>query len=247
MRRCAAHIWEIGVLVLELRDISASYGKIAALHGVSLSAPARKVTSILGANGAGKTTTMRVITGLLPATGSVLFEGESLAGLRPEERVRRGISMVPEGRELFKSMSVGENLRLGAYVRRDDEQVQRDMERVLDMFPRLRERYGQVAGTLSGGEQQMLTIARALMSQPKLLILDEPSLGLAPKLVDEIFDTLERIRCSGMTMLLVEQNAQAALALSDYAYVMEAGAIRLAGSAAELEANPWIQEAYLGT
>jgi branched-chain amino acid transport system ATP-binding protein len=233
--------------VLELRDISASYGKIAALHGVSLSAPARTVTSILGANGAGKTTTMRVITGLLPATGSVLFEGESLAGLRPEERVRRGISMAPEGRELFKSMSVGENLRLGAYVRRGDEQVQRDMERVLDMFPRLRERYGQAAGTLSGGEQQMLTIARALMSQPKLLILDEPSLGLAPKLVDEIFDTLERIRCSGMTMLLVEQNAQAALALSDYAYVMEAGAIRLAGSAAELEANPWIQEAYLGT
>jgi branched-chain amino acid transport system ATP-binding protein len=233
--------------VLELRDISASYGKITALHGVSLSAPARKVTSILGANGAGKTTTMRVITGLLPATGSVLFEGESLAGLRPEERVRRGISMVPEGRELFKSMSVGENLRLGAYVRRDDEQVQRDMERVLDMFPRLRERYGQAAGTLSGGEQQMLTIARALMSQPKLLILDEPSLGLAPKLADEIFDTLERIRYSGMTMLLVEQNAQAALALSDYAYVMEAGAIRLAGSAAELEANPWIQEAYLGT
>ena len=233
--------------MLELRDISASYGKIAALHGVSLSAPARKVTSILGANGAGKTTTMRVITGLLPATGSVLFEGESLAGLRPEERVRRGISMVPEGRELFKSMSVGENLRLGAYVRRDDEQVQRDMERVLDMFPRLRERYGQAAGTLSGGEQQMLTIARALMSQPKLLILDEPSLGLAPKLVDEIFDTLERIRCSGMTRLLVEQNARAALALSDYAYVMEAGAIRLSGSAAELEANPWIQEAYLGT
>ena len=233
--------------MLELRDISASYGKITALHGVSLSAPARKVTSVLGANGAGKTTTMRVITSLLPATGSVLFEGESLAGLRPEERVRRGISMVPEGRELFKSMSVGENLRLGAYVRRDDEQVQRDMERVLDMFPRLRERYGQAAGTLSGGEQQMLTIARALMSQPKLLILDEPSLGLAPKLADEIFDTLERIRYSGMTMLLVEQNAQAALALSDYAYVMEAGAIRLAGSAAELEANPWIQEAYLGT
>jgi branched-chain amino acid transport system ATP-binding protein len=232
--------------VLELRDVSASYGRIAALHGVSLSAPARKVTSILGANGAGKTTTMRVITGLLPATGSVLFAGESLAGLRPEERVRRGISMVPEGRELFKSMSVGENLRLGAYVRSDDEQVQRDMEGVLDMFPRLRERYGQAAGTLSGGEQQMLTIARALMSQPKLLILDEPSLGLAPNLVDEIFDTLERIRCSGMTMLLVEQNAQAALALSDYAYVMEAGAIRFAGSAAELQGTPWIQEAYLG-
>ena len=232
---------------VRLRGVCKRYASTTAVWRLDLDVQRAEVFALLGPNGAGKTTTMRVITGLLPATGSVLFEGESLAGLRPEERVRRGISMVPEGRELFKSMSVGENLRLGAYVRRDDEQVQRDMERVLDMFPRLRERYGQAAGTLSGGEQQMLTIARALMSQPKLLILDEPSLGLAPKLADEIFDTLERIRYSGMTMLLVEQNAQAALALSDYAYVMEAGAIRLAGSAAELEANPWIQEAYLGT
>jgi branched-chain amino acid transport system ATP-binding protein len=233
--------------VLELRDVYASYGKIRALHGITVSAPAGKVTSILGANGAGKTTTMRVITGLLPATGSVVFEGQTLAGLRPDQRVRRGISMVPEGRELFKSMSVAENLRLGAYARGDEKEIERDMEGVMDLFPRLRERFGQLAGTLSGGEQQMLTIARALMSKPKLLILDEPSLGLAPKLVDEIFDRLEGIRRSGMTMLLVEQNAQAALAISDHAYLMETGEIRLSGSAAELEANPWVQEAYLGT
>jgi len=157
------------------------------------------------------------------------------------------VAHVPDGRGTFVDLSVEENLRLGAYTRRDKGEVTADFERVYDHFPRLKERRRQQAGTLSGGEQQMLTIARALMSQPKLLILDEPSLGLAPKLADEIFDTLERIRYSGMTMLLVEQNAQAALALSDYAYVMEAGAIRLAGSAAELEANPWIQEAYLGT
>jgi branched-chain amino acid transport system ATP-binding protein len=155
--------------------------------------------------------------------------------------------MVAEGRELFKLMSVCENLWLGAYTRPDVEQIQRDIEDILNLFPRLRERYGQMAGTLSGGEQQMLTIARALMSKPKLLILDEPSLGLAPKLVDEIFDKLEGIRRSGMTMLLVEQNARAALAISDYAYLMETGEIRLSGSAAELEANPWVQEAYLGT
>jgi branched-chain amino acid transport system ATP-binding protein len=233
--------------VLELRDVHASYGKITALHGITFTAPAGRVTSVLGANGAGKTTTMRVITGLLPATGSVLFEGRPLNGLRPEKRVRRGISMVAEGRELFKSMSVGENLWLGAYTRRDEEQIKRDVEDILNLFPRLRERYAQMAGTLSGGEQQMLTIARALMSKPKLLILDEPSLGLAPKLVDDIFDTLQGIRQSGMTMLLVEQNARAALAISDYAYLMETGEIRLSGSAAQLEANPWVQEAYLGT
>jgi branched-chain amino acid transport system ATP-binding protein len=233
--------------VLELRDVHASYGKITALHGITFTAPAGRVTSVLGANGAGKTTTMRVITGLLPATGSVLFEGRPLNGLRPEKRVRRGISMVAEGRELFRLMSVRENLWLGAYTRRDEEQIKRDVEDILNLFPRLRERYAQMAGTLSGGEQQMLTIARALMSKPKLLILDEPSLGLAPKLVDDIFDTLQGIRQSGMTMLLVEQNARAALAISDYAYLMETGEIRLSGSAAQLEANPWVQEAYLGT
>jgi branched-chain amino acid transport system ATP-binding protein len=233
--------------VLELHDVHASYGKVAVLHGITLSVPAGKVTSILGANGAGKTTTMRVITGLLPASGSIVFEGSSVAGLRPEQRVRRGISMVPEARELFKSMSVGQNLRLGAYIRRSEADVQHDMESVLTLFPRLRERFVQPAATLSGGEQQMLTIARALMAKPKLLILDEPSLGLAPKLVDEIFETLETIRRTGMTMVLVEQNAQAALDLSDHGYVMETGEIRFSGSAAELEANPLVREGYLGT
>jgi branched-chain amino acid transport system ATP-binding protein len=233
--------------VLELLDVHASYGKIRTLHGISFSAPTGKITSILGANGAGKTTTMRVITGLLPATGMVLFEGKPLLGLRPDKIVRLGISMVPEKRELFIEMSVAENLRLGAYTRADEQEVRRDIENVLELFPRLRERYGQIAATLSGGEQQMLTIARALMSKPKLLILDEPSLGLAPKLVDEIFDTVDRIRRTGMSMLLVEQNARAALAASDCGYVMETGEIRLSGSAAELEANPWVQDAYFGT
>jgi branched-chain amino acid transport system ATP-binding protein len=232
--------------VLELRDVCASYGRIKTLHGVSFTVPAGKVTSILGANGAGKTTTMRVITGLLPATGTVLFEGKPLLGLRPDKIVRLGISMVPEKRELFIEMTVSENLRLGAYTRRDDNEVRRDVENVLELFPRLRERFGQIAATLSGGEQQMLTIARALMAKPKLLILDEPSLGLAPKLVDEIFDTVERIRRTGMSMLLVEQNARAALAVSDYGYLMETGEMRLSGTAAELEADASVQDAYLG-
>jgi branched-chain amino acid transport system ATP-binding protein len=155
--------------------------------------------------------------------------------------------MVPEKRELFTEMTVGENLRLGAYTRRDVDEVRRDVENVIELFPRLRERFGQIAATLSGGEQQMLTIARALMAKPKLLILDEPSLGLAPKLVDEIFDTVDRIRSTGMSMLLVEQNARAALAISDYAYLMETGEMRLSGTAAELEANASVQDAYLGT
>ena len=232
--------------MLELRNVYASYGKIRTLHGVSFTVPAGKVTSILGANGAGKTTTMRVITGLLPATGTVLFHGKPLLGLRPDKIVQLGISMVPERRELFTDMTVGENLRLGAYTRRDDDEVRRDVENVLELFPRLRERFGQIAATLSGGEQQMLTIARALMAKPKLLILDEPSLGLAPKLVDEIFDTVDRIRHTGMSMLLVEQNARAALAVSDYGYLMETGEIRLSGTAAELEADPSVQDAYLG-
>jgi branched-chain amino acid transport system ATP-binding protein len=233
--------------VLELRDVHASYGKIKALHGVTITAPAGKVTSLLGANGAGKTTTMRVITGLLPATGSVVFDGAQILGLRPDRIVRRGLSMVPERRELFTEMTVGENLRLGAYTRSDDKEIRRDIEGVLDLFPRLRERFGQISATLSGGEQQMLTIARALMAKPKFLILDEPSLGLAPKLVDEIFDIIDRIRPTGMSMLLVEQNVRAALAVSDYAYLMETGEIRLSGTAAEIEADPSVQDAYLGT
>ena len=233
--------------MLELRDVHASYGKIRTLHGINLEIAPGKITSILGANGAGKTTTLRVITGLLPATGAVFFEGTSLLGMRPDKIVRLGISMVPEGRELFVEMTVEENLRLGAYTRSDETAVRDDLDSVLDLFPRLSERYGQVAGTLSGGEQQMLTIGRALMSRPKLLVLDEPSLGLAPNLVDEIFETVDRIRRTGISILLVEQNVAMALAVSDSGYLMETGEIRLAGSAAQLEADPRIQEAYLQT
>jgi branched-chain amino acid transport system ATP-binding protein len=233
--------------VLELRDVVASYGRIRVLHGVGLEVPEGQVVTLLGANGAGKTTVLRVITGLLPATGDIRFAGRPLLGLRPDKIVRLGISMVPEGRELFVEMTVAENLRLGAFTRSDHAAVEDDIEQALDLFPRLRERHRQPAGTLSGGEQQMLTIARALMAKPKLLILDEPSLGLAPKLVEEIFATLGRIRRTGISILLVEQNAGMALAIADMGYVMEAGEIRLKGSAAELEANPGVQQAYLRT
>jgi branched-chain amino acid transport system ATP-binding protein len=233
--------------VLELRNIQASYGKLRTLHGINIVVPEGKVTTILGANGAGKTTTLRVITGLLPATGAVLFEGQPILGVRPDKIARRGISMVPETRELFLEMTVEENVRLGAYTRSDQDVIQQDFEKMFELFPRLREGYRRIAATLSGGEQQMLTIARALMSRPKLLILDEPSLGLAPRLVEDIFETVDQIRRTGTTILLVEQNAQIALAVSDFGYLMETGAIRLSGSSEELEANAWVQEAYLGT
>lgn len=233
--------------MLKLIAIEASYGKLEVLHGIDITVPKGKLTTILGANGAGKTTLLRVIAGLLPATGSILFEDQSLVGLRADKIVRRGISLVPETRELFLEMSVEENIRLGSYMRSDREAVKQDLESTLELFPRLRERYAQVAATLSGGEQQMLTIARALMARPRLLLLDEPSLGLAPKLVDQIFETVDQIRRTGMTILLVEQNAQIALALADSGYVMETGTIRVSGSSMELEANEWVQEAYLGT
>ena len=232
--------------MLELSDVRAAYGKIAILHGIGLTVQPGKVTSILGSNGAGKTTTLRVITGLLPATGTVRFEGRSLLSLRPDQILRLGIAMVPEKRELFVDMSVEENLRLGAYSRSDAGEIRRDLDHVLGLFPVLRERYRQTAATLSGGEQQMLTIARALMCRPRLLLLDEPSLGLAPKLVDEIFDTIDDIRRTGISILLVEQNARAALAVSDFGYVMDIGEIRASGPADELEADPWIRDAYLG-
>ncbi|GAC1439702.1 MAG: ABC transporter ATP-binding protein [Terriglobales bacterium] len=233
--------------MLELRNIEASYGKLRTLHGLDIKVPKGKLTTILGANGAGKTTTLRVIAGLLPASGSILFEGQPLLGLRADKIVRRGISMVPETRELFLEMTVQENIAMGAYMRSDRGGIKRDLDQTLELFPRLQERFAQIAATLSGGEQQMLTIARALMASPKLLLLDEPSLGLAPQLVDQVFDIVDRIRSTGITILLVEQNAQIALALADIGYVMETGEVLLSGSSAELEANAWVQEAYLGT
>lgn len=231
--------------VLELQDIHASYGRIQVLHGIDLKVAQGAVTSILGANGAGKTTTLRVLTGLLPGTGKVLFEGRSVLGKRPDEIVRLGISMVPESRELFTETTVEENLRLGAYARRDKAGIAADFDKVLVLFPRLGERLGQMAGTLSGGEQQMLTIGRALMARPKLLILDEPSLGLAPKLVDSIFRVIREIRDTGLSILLVEQNARMALSISDVAYLMETGEVILSGPAKELSENPQVQEAYI--
>ncbi len=234
--------------MLEIRDLHAGYGKIPVLHGVSLDVPAASIVTLLGANGAGKTTTLRLITGLITATsGEMRFEGRSLSGLRPDIVVRLGISMVPEGRELFREMTVEQNLRLGAYTRDSQRDIRQSLEQGLELFPRLRERYRQIAGTLSGGEQQMLTIARALMAKPKLLLLDEPSLGLAPRLVDEIFTVVQGIRSRGISVFLVEQNASMALAIADAGYVMEAGEIRLHGRTQELEADRGVQRAYLRT
>jgi branched-chain amino acid transport system ATP-binding protein len=241
-------IWVVGQSMLELSDIHAGYGKIPVLHGVSLCVPPKTVVTLLGANGAGKTTTLRSIAGLIPLRrGQIVFNGRLLAGFRPDLIVRQGISMVPEGRELFPDMTVAQNLRLGAFTRARSRELDGDLDKVFELFPRLRERYRQAAGTLSGGEQQMLTVARALMARPQLLLFDEPSLGLAPRIVEEIFAIVPRIKSNGTSVLLVEQNARMALAVTDYGYVMEMGEIRIQGSARELETNPGVQRAYLRT
>jgi branched-chain amino acid transport system ATP-binding protein len=233
--------------LLELNDVHTFYGSIEALKGVSLDVNEGEIVTLIGSNGAGKSTTLRSISGLTPPRqGSIRFEGRELSEMPPQDVVRLGISQAPEGRHCFTRMSVRENLELGAYLRRDEDGIQRDLDRVYDLFPRLKERERQKAGTLSGGEQQMLAIGRALMAEPKLLLLDEPSMGLAPVLVDRIYETIEDINRHGTTILLVEQNANYALGVSARGYVLETGSVALADSSKALRENPDVQKAYLG-
>jgi branched-chain amino acid transport system ATP-binding protein len=232
--------------MLTVTDLRAGYGKTEIVHGISFTVAAGECVVLIGVNGAGKTTTLKAICGLLRDTsGRIEFEGRRLDGLAGHEIVRRGLVMCPEGRQVFPAMTVLENLELGAYRRSDGDRAS-DLEEILDMFPVLRERSRQAAGTLSGGEQEMLAIGRALMARPKLCIFDEPSLGLAPKIVEEVGATLKRIKDGGTTILLVEQNAEMALRLADRAYVLEAGEIRLEGTGESLRGNPEVAASYLG-
>ncbi len=232
--------------LLEITDLNVYYGAIHALKGVSLTVDAGEVVTLIGANGAGKSTTLRSVSALLrPRGGSIRFEGEEISRLAPDQIVRKGVCHVPEGRRIFPNLTVLENLEMGAYTRRDGD-IRKDMDSVMETFPRLRERIGQAAGTLSGGEQQMLAIGRALMGRPRLLLLDEPSLGLAPFLVQEIFRIIKGINERGTTVLLVEQNAHMALAAAHRGYVLETGQVVLADSGEALLRNPQVREAYLG-
>ena len=233
--------------LLKVDEIEAYYGRECALRSISLEVAEGSVVALLGSNGAGKTTTLRVISGLLrPTRGSVEFDGKRIGRSRADQLVRAGIAHVPEGRQIFPELTVRENLRLGAYTRRDAKSVAQDMQRVFDYFPRLRERLEQQAGTLSGGEQQMLAIGRGLMSKPRLLLLDEPSLGLAPLLVKEIFRIISEIRAAGTTVVLVEQNVHMALNVADYAYLLEAGRVVLSDQSAALRQREEVKRAYLG-
>ncbi|SCL68842.1 ABC transporter ATP-binding protein [Micromonospora peucetia] len=234
-------------MLLEIDDVSLLYGRIQALHGISLTVDEGEIVALIGANGAGKSTTMRAISGIRPvASGSIRFNGEDITKLRADLRVRRGLCQAPEGRGIFPGMTVLDNLDMGAYTRRDRAGIAQDLDRVLNLFPRLAERRKQAGGTLSGGEQQMLAVGRALMSRPKLLLLDEPSMGLAPMLIQQIFDIIVEINQQGTTILLVEQNAQQALARAHRAYVLETGRIVKSGTGAELLHDPAVKEAYLG-
>ena len=234
-------------IMLKIDNIHVYYGAIHALKGVSLEVHKGEIVTLIGANGAGKSTTLRTVSGLLaPKSGSISFLGENIAGMPAHEIVKHGISQVPEGRRIFAEMSVQENLEMGAFTRKDKAGVEKDFEIVYTRFPRLKERRKQQAGTLSGGEQQMLAMGRALMSRPKLLLLDEPSMGLAPLLIKEIFSIIEDINREGTTVLLVEQNANMALSIAHRAYVMETGRITLQGAAKELAASEDVRKAYLG-
>lgn len=233
--------------MLKIDELQVSYGGIEAVKGISLEVPERKIVTLIGANGAGKSTTLRTISGLVkPAAGRIHLQGEDITGLTPDRIVSRGITLVPEGRRVFPDMTVLENLKIGAYLRNDKASIQEDLEWIYTLFPRLKERNWQAAGTLSGGEQQMLAVGRALMSRPKLMMLDEPSLGLAPLVVQDIFAIIQEINRQGVTILLVEQNANMALKIADLAYVLETGNLTMTGTGAELLANEKVKEAYLG-
>jgi branched-chain amino acid transport system ATP-binding protein len=233
--------------LLELKNVSVAYGRIEAIHDMSFSVEEGEIVSLIGANGAGKSTTMKTISGLIhPSQGSITFQGEDITKMKAHIRVVRGISQAPEGRGIFPGMTVLENLDMGAFGRKDRSRMGEDFERVFGLFPRLAERKTQLGGTMSGGEQQMLAIGRALMSVPRLLLLDEPSMGLAPQFIKQIFKIISEINEQGTTVLLVEQNANQALARADRAFVLETGAITHSGTGKELLANPAIKEAYLG-
>lgn len=233
--------------MLEVKDLHVSYGGIKALRGINLEVPDGKIVALIGANGAGKSTLLRTISGLVKAdSGSIIFDGKELLGLPINKICAEKVAMSPEGRRVFSDLSVQENLKIGAYLRNDKKDIEKDLAWVYELFPRLKERSWQLAGTLSGGEQQMLAVGRALMSRPKILMLDEPSLGLAPLIVQLIFDIIKEINKAGVTVLLVEQNANMALKTADIAYVLETGQIVLKGLGAEVMANPQVREAYLG-
>ena len=233
--------------MLKIEDLHVQYGGIQALRGISLEVPDGKIVTLIGANGAGKSTTLRTITGLVKASsGSIQWNGQELLGKSIDKIVSSGIAMSPEGRRVFPDLTVLENLKIGAYLRHDKSEIEKDIKWIYELFPRLEERNWQLAGTLSGGEQQMLAVGRALMSRPKLLLLDEPSLGLAPLVVQDIFTIIREINRQGVTVLLIEQNANMALKIADLAYVLETGRITLSGTGAELLANEKVKEAYLG-
>jgi branched-chain amino acid transport system ATP-binding protein len=233
--------------LLEVKDLSSGYGEVQILRDVSLTLEQGKLTALVGSNGVGKTTLLRTTVGLLkPWQGTIRFEGRDITRASPHSKAAQGIVMVPEGRQLFPNMSVYENLEMGAFAKRAKEHYQDNLTRVYDMFPRLKERAGQKAGTLSGGEQQMLAVARGLMAQPEVLMFDELSLGLAPVLVLSIFEVLQKLKAQGLTMLLVEQNVQMALAVSDYAYVLAEGHVEIEGPAADVRKMEQVREAYLG-
>lgn len=233
--------------LLEVNDVHSFYGNIHALKGISFTVEEGEIVSLIGSNGAGKSTTLRTITGLMaPRQGAVHFAGEDISGVRADLIVKRGVAMVPEGRGVFAKMSVSENLDLGAFQRNNQKEIRQDIERMFEIFPRLGERRTQYAGTMSGGEQQMLVMARAMMARPRLLLLDEPSMGLAPILVDGVFETIQNIKAEGTTILLVEQNAHIALQIADRGYVLQSGEIVLADTAKNLQTNPEVQKTYLG-